>query len=130
MAGDALLDTNIVIGLLSDVEGTKVRLSATFQRAVVSTTVLGELIYGAMYSAKIEENLNRIEELMAEFAVLTLDAGTAYEYGRIKQSMRAKGKMIPDNDLWIAAAAIQNRLTLVTNDRHFESVDSLDLDMW
>jgi tRNA(fMet)-specific endonuclease VapC len=38
--------------------------------------------------------------------------------------------MIPHNDLWIAAAAIQNRLTLVTKDRHFESVDNMDLDMW
>ncbi len=130
MAGDALLDTNIVIGFLSDTEGTQARLSAKYQRVVVTTTVLGELIYGAMNSTRIDENLARIEELMTELAVLMLDGATAYEYGRVKQSLRAKGRMIPDNDLWIAAAAIQNRLTLVTKDRHFESVDNMDLDMW
>lgn len=130
MAGDALLDTNIVIGFLSDIEGTQARLSAKYQRVVVTTTVLGELIYGAMNSTRIDENLARIEELMTELAVLMLDGATAYEYGRVKQSLRAKGRMIPDNDLWIAAAAIQNRLTLVTKDRHFESVDNIDLDMW
>ena len=130
MAGDALLDTNIVIGFLSDTEGTQARLSAKYQRVVVTTTVLGELIYGAMNSTRIDENLARIEELMTELAVLMLDGATAYEYGRVKQSLRAKGRMIPDNDLWIAAAAIQNRLTSVTKDRHFESVDNMDLDMW
>ena len=130
MAGDALLDTNIVIGFLSDMEGIQARLSAKYQRVVVSTTVLGELIYGAMNSARIDENLARIEELMTDLAVLMLDGATAYEYGRVKQSLRSKGRMIPDNDLWIAAAAIQNHLTLVTKDRHFESVDNLDLDMW
>lgn len=130
MAGDALLDTNIVIGFLSDIEGTQARLSAKYQRVVVTATVLGELIYGAMNSTRIDENLARIEELMTELAVLMLDGATAYEYGRVKQALRAKGRMIPDNDLWIAAAAIQNRLTLVTKDRHFESVDNIDLDMW
>jgi tRNA(fMet)-specific endonuclease VapC len=130
MAGDALLDTNIVIGFLSDIEGTQARLSAKYQRVVVTATVLGELIYGAMNSTRIDENLARIEELMTELAVLMLDGATAYDYGRVKQSLRAKGRMIPDNDLWIAAAAIQNRLTLVTKDRHFESVDNMDLDMW
>ena len=130
MAGDALLDTNIVIGFLSDMEGTKALLSAKYQRVVVTTTVLGELIYGALNSTRIDENLARIEELMTELAVLILVGVTAYEYGRVKQSLRAKGRMIPGNDLWIAAAAFQNRLTLVTKDRHFASVDNLDLDMW
>ena len=125
MAGDALLDTNIVIGFLSDMEGTKALLSAKYQRVVVTTTVLGELFYGALNSTRIDENLARIEELMTELAVLILVGVTAYEYGRVKQSLRAKGRMIPGNDLWIAAAAFQNRLTLVTKDRHFASVDNL-----
>ncbi len=103
MAGDASLDTNIVIGFLSDMEGMKARLSAKYQRVVVTTTVFGELNCGAMNSARIDENLARIEELMTELVVLILDGATAYEYGRVKQSLRAKGRMIPDNDLWIAA---------------------------
>jgi tRNA(fMet)-specific endonuclease VapC len=92
MAGDALLDTNIVIGFLSDIEGTQARLSAKYQRVVVTTTVLGELIYGAMNSTRIDENLARIEELMTELAVLMLDGATAYEYGRVKQSFASKSQ--------------------------------------
>jgi tRNA(fMet)-specific endonuclease VapC len=35
--------------------------------------------------------------------ILTCDSETAGEYGRIKLELTKKGKMIPENDIWIAA---------------------------
>src|SRR4051794_7262822 len=105
-------------------------LSNRFERGLVSTTVVGELIYGALHSARVDENIARTESLMTWLSVVTLDAATAYEYGKIKQSLRIKGRMIPDNDIWIAACCIQHDITLVSRDRHFSEVGKLALELW
>jgi len=62
--------------------------------------------------------------------VLACDTETAREYGQIKNSLRAKGKPIPENDIWIAAIAIQYDLTLVTRDGHFTEIEGLATETW
>ena len=54
----------------------------------------------------------------------------AIEYGQIKNNLRAKGRPIPENDIWIAALAKQYGLTLVTRDGHFGEVDGLAIEAW
>lgn len=41
-----------------------------------------------------------------------------------------KGRPIPNNDIWLAAIAIQHDLTLVTRDAHFGEVDTLRVQRW
>jgi tRNA(fMet)-specific endonuclease VapC len=130
MNGKALIDTNIVIPFLIDEEGIRARLLSEFDEAFISTVVLGELIWGAKNSARVDENLNRIEELTVEMAVLPLDTDTAHEYGTIKHSLRVKRRPIPDNDIWVAASARQYGLELVTKDRHFQAIEKLSVVMW
>jgi tRNA(fMet)-specific endonuclease VapC len=38
--------------------------------------------------------------------------------------------LIPENDIWIAASAVQYGLTLATRDRHFEEVERLQTEAW
>ena len=38
--------------------------------------------------------------------------------------------MLPDNDLWIAATAIQYGLTLAARDHHFTWIAGLMLEQW
>ena len=59
--------------------------------------------------------------------MLDVTFDTASLYGTIKANLRKKGKPIPENDIWIAAIAMQHDLTLLTRDRHFEAVDGLRL---
>ena len=40
------------------------------------------------------------------------------------------GKPIPENDIWIAALALQHELTLATRDKHFKVVDGLETALW
>ena len=51
-------------------------------------------------------------------------------YGEIKARLQTLGRPIPENDLWIAAAALRQGLTLASRDRHFRLVDGLDLEPW
>ena len=52
------------------------------------------------------------------------------ENGRLKALLRSRGTPIPENDLWIAALAVQHKLTLVTRDSHFQVVAGLITESW
>ncbi len=56
--------------------------------------------------------------------------GTADAYARIKQSLAAVGMMIPENDLWIAAFALEHSLPLATRDEHFTRIPGLSMLDW
>ena len=91
---------------------------------------VGELYYGAHKSHRKEENLARIADFAAHNTVLSCDAETARNYGALKDGLRQKGRPIPENDLWIAALAIQHKLVLVSRDAHFADVNGLELEPW
>jgi tRNA(fMet)-specific endonuclease VapC len=55
---------------------------------------------------------------------------TAQYYGKIKDGLRLKGRPIPENDIWVAAAAMQYGLPVATRDAHFNEVDGLLVENW
>jgi tRNA(fMet)-specific endonuclease VapC len=128
MAGDYLLDTNIVTAILNREPALLARTIAG--KILVPSIVIGELYYGAENSARRDENRVRVDQYARSIVILNCDAVTGKHYGRIKAQLRAKGKMIPDNDIWIAALAIQSDLTVVTRDGHFQYVDGLRVEAW
>lgn len=129
MSGSYLLDTNIIIGLFADEEAVKSNF-AQADAVFVPSIVAGELYYGARKSARTTKNLERIDELVAESAVLVCDVETAQYYGEVKNKLRLKGRPLPENDIWIAALALQYNLTLVTRDAHFQEVKNLQTVAW
>ncbi len=129
MTGRLLLDTNIVIALFAGDAAIRQRLLEALE-VFVPSVVIGELYYGAQRSARVSENLARIDEFVASNAVLPCDAETAQRYGDIKNQLRVKGRPIPENDIWIAAIAMQHQLILVSRDRHFHEVDGLQVEAW
>lgn len=128
MPGKVLLDTNVIIAFFS---GENAAVKGVISSEVfVASTVLGELHYGARKSAHAAVNLARIERFAAAVPVLSSDAATAQLYGQVRNNLRLKGRPIPENDIWIAAAAIQHGLPLVTRDDHFKEVDGLHIESW
>lgn len=126
MAGNLLLDTSAVIELF-DEDPAALQTVANAPAVSVSAITLGELLYGAERSNRRRQNIEEIDELASSVAILSCDAETASHYGLIKHLLRRKGKLIPDNDVWIAAVARQYRLTLLTRDAHFKEVPGLPL---
>ena len=130
MAGNRyLLDTNTVIRLLGR-DGAFQSPLLNDPEILLSATVIGELYFGAMKSSRVDANLARVDRLVSSRVVFPCDSRTAYQYGKIKMELRRKGRPIPDNDIWIAAMAMQHGLTLVTSDEHFLHVDGLDYEQW
>lgn len=129
MDGKYNLDTNIVIALFAGEKSILAKL-AQVREVFISSTVLGELYYGALKSARIKENLKKIDGFVIDCTILTCDAETAGEYGKIKAELTQKGKMIPENDIWIAAVTRQYDLTIVTKDEHFGFIENLKITDW
>src|ERR671939_46553 len=71
-----------------------------------------------------------IDDFAARSSILVCDHTTARQYGESKNALRAKGRPIPENGLWIAAVALQYSLTLATRDDHFREVDGLTIVKW
>ncbi len=129
MAGEHLIDTNTVIAYLKP-EPVVVQKFAQSSQVYLAEIVLGELYYGAYNSGRAAQNIQVIDNLARTNTLLFSDADTALVYGKIKHDLRAKGRPIPDNDIWIAALAVQHNLTLATRDAHFQAVDGLTAEYW
>ena len=63
-------------------------------------------------------------------AIISTDLEVAREYGLLKQRLKEKGRPLPENDVWIAAAAKSHGLVLVTRDGHFDDLDDLTTRTW
>ena len=128
-----LLDTNILIYL------SKHRTPAIVSRmskllageAVISVITCGELCFGAARSVKPAATQKMVDQLVAAFPVLPVTTAAAREYGKLRAQLAAKGTPIGPNDLWIAAQAKSEGLTLVTNnEREFRRVSGLKIENW
>jgi tRNA(fMet)-specific endonuclease VapC len=129
MSGRYLLDTNIVIALFADEAAVKDRL-AQADEVFIPSIVIGELCYGARKSGRSQKNLVRIDELARNSSILSCDTATARQYGEIKNRLRLRGRPLPENDVWIAALAMQQNLTVATRDAHFQEIEGSKTALW
>ena len=129
MSGRYLLDTTIIIALFGNDASVKEKLAQAGEIFVPSIAV-GELYYGAWKSVRVKENVARVDDFAAENVVLGCDRETARRYGEIKNALRAKGRPIPENDIWIAAIALEHDLVVVTRDAHFDEIVGLKVARW
>ncbi|MEO0059425.1 MAG: hypothetical protein RLZZ312_1072 [Bacteroidota bacterium] len=124
MIGNHIIDSNVIIDFFRNKENKLIDLMNK-EQVSVSVIVVGELIYGAENSPQIKKHVNQVESLLANMIVIDIDLDTAKIYAKIRSELKKSGKPIPENDIWIAATAIKNNLTLITNDRHFDFIKVL-----
>lgn len=124
-----LLDTVAAIAILENDPAFQGVLPLD-AKASVPIITMGELYAAAENSAHRQANVQRFTEFASRRDVLLCDDQTARQYARISQQLRKKGRPIPQNDMWIAALAMQHGLTLVTRDAHFNHIDGLLLLAW
>jgi len=129
MNGEYLLDTNIVIALFAN-DADVIKQIDQAVKVFLPAIVIGELYYGAFNSKKQQVNLERVDQLRTQVAILACDDTTAKFYGQIKKQLKINGTPIPENDIWIAAIASQYGLSVVTRDKHFSHIESLNIVRW
>lgn len=128
-----LLDTDICIYIQRQ---QPPQVLARFEKlrpgeAAISVVTWGELLYGAEKSQQRPKVLQLLEEFTSLIPVLALPETTGQIYGAIRAALEVKGKLIGNNDLWIAAHAKAQGLILVTsNESEFKRVPGLKLQNW
>lgn len=97
----------------------------------VSAVTLAELRYGAASSGRATANQVALDIFAKSLLILSVDEVVAARFGDIKAALRRQGTLIEDCDLFTAATALANTLTLVTNNvDHFRRIPSLAIDTW
>ena len=108
----ALLDTNAMIAWLSSDHALRARVAARYPATSLFT--LGEMRYGIERSERRVANEQRLSRALVDVELILPDVETAIIYGRIQAELKRKGRPIPENDVWIAALAMEHRLDVVS----------------
>jgi len=127
-----MLDTNILSDLIRFPRGRVAQRVRQLTANQVCTTIIvaGELRYGAIKKASAPLRQN-VEAVLEAILILPLDVPCADIYGQIRTWLEAEGQPISSNDLWIAAHALSQGMTLVTgNVREFARIKGLNMENW
>jgi tRNA(fMet)-specific endonuclease VapC len=128
-----MLDTNICIYIIKKKpKGVFDRFERlTVGSVCMSLVTLAELEYGALRSNNSKKALDILAELVSYIPVISIEENVAKHYAQIRADLAAKGEMIGNNDLWIAAHTRSMDYILVSNNvKEFERVEKLKLENW
>ena len=94
---------------------------------LLPVTVLGELCAGFEGGSRLAENLALLAAFRSQpgFVVVDLTDNIAQRYAAIVMSLKQQGMPIPTNDIWIAAAALENGGRIIAYDHRFKAVAGL-----
>jgi predicted nucleic acid-binding protein len=120
------LDTNRLTDLFQGDAALAERLGGC-EEVWIPLVVLAEIKAGFYGGTHGQRNEALLQELLAKETVGVLLPGreTAEYYARLFVQLKRAGAPVPDNDLWIAALALEHDLLLITRDRHFERIPQL-----
>lgn len=91
---------------------------------LLPSIVLGELLSGFETGGRKRRNREELRLFLESprVRVVSITEGTAERYAVVYASLRAAGKPLSTNDLWIAASTMEHGTELVTLDRDFSRV--------
>jgi tRNA(fMet)-specific endonuclease VapC len=88
-------------------------------------------INGGLKFKKAERQLKEFEDFVNNNNIIYISEDSAKIAGGIYANLRSKGITIGTSDILIAGIAMENGLTLVTNnEKHFEPIQGLKIENW
>jgi tRNA(fMet)-specific endonuclease VapC len=144
-----LLDTNHCFRLIARDGRMLAALAARpSELLMTSVVVAGELRYGALISDRLIENSLAVEDFLGRIDQVSISPATSQAYADLKAALllklgpkdrsRRRGfdltKLgLSDNDLWIAASALEREAVVVSSDldfRRMATVERLRVENW
>ena len=96
----------------------------------VSVITAAELRFGAEKVAR-PKLTELVEAYLERLAILDWTNEVTHHYARIRTELERSGKPIGNMDLLIAAHAVSQGMTVVTNNlKHFSNVPGLKVEVW
>ena len=124
-----LIDSDWAIAHLRGIDGVTRRIDELMPEGIrISIISVADLFEGVAHSEhRIADEL-RLRRLLETVEVVPINEPICELFGRERARLRATGNLIGDLDLLIGCTAVQNRLTLLTNNRrHFERITDIDI---
>jgi len=95
----------------------------------ISSITLGELHYGIMKSSNPKNNQEALDKFLIPLDILDFDYFATIKYGKIRADLEKNGTPIGPLDTLIAAYAMSQKLTLVTNnEKEFKRIPDLKIE--
>ena len=92
---------------------------------------VAELEYGVAKSGRIDQNRLALQNFLSAFEIIPFDDKHAEQFGLIRAILQREGRPIGPYDLQIAAQALADKRTLITNNvREFRRVYGLVVEDW
>lgn len=115
-----IIDTNVYSGLDRNNKAA-VTLIANRQTVSLPFCVIGELWFGFLLGKNTKENQKRLHRFMSQdgVEVMAPSSRTYKVYGDLAVYCRKRGRALSNNDLWIAALAVEHDMPIATYDRDF-----------
>ncbi len=92
--------------------------------------VLGEYKFGLLGSDLRVEREKWLDSLIAAIEVLVVDEDTTDHYALVRNALAKQNRKIPPNDAWIAALALQHKLPILSQDKHFDHIPDITRITW
>ena len=126
MRGQILVDTDVVIYFLNGTEPQASTVEGLLRerRLFLPVIAVFELYAGVTGSTRIAA----IDSFVEAATVLEMEKNVARKAAGIYTDLKRKGCLIGNDDLFIAATALVNDMSLYTrNTGHFERIDGLEV---
>lgn len=130
-----LLDTNVLSEVIRRApnRGLLQRLNEVAARDIVTSVVcVAELRHGAarvVHGARLWDRI--VREVLSRVEIIPLREAEAVRAGDLLATLEGRGEPIGIEDVWIAATALENDLTVVTrNLKHFRKIPGLTSESW
>ncbi|KTD01219.1 type II toxin-antitoxin system tRNA(fMet)-specific endonuclease VapC [Legionella feeleii] len=128
-----LLDTNICIHIMKQKPKSVLEKFEQLEVGMVGMSAItyGELMYGAQKSNQAKKAMELVHQVCNYILPLSLSLKVPEYYAVIRAGLEKQGRVIGNNDLWIAAHCLELGITLVTNnEKEFSRVDKLKIENW
>jgi predicted nucleic acid-binding protein len=121
-----LLDTSVLIAAES---GRPLDRSRMPEESRVCVITVAELEVGVLAAPDTASRQRRLATLQTATSLqpLTITAAVASSWAGLRVQLAQAGRVVPVNDLWIAAVAAAHQLAVVTQDGDFDPLSELGL---
>ncbi len=128
-----MLDTNMCIYVLKNRSDRLRHKFKVMKGLCISAVSYAELCFGIEYGVPSQKSVRwqQLESFTRLLLIEPLDEAVGRTYGRLRAELQSSGKIIGNNDLFIAAHAQSLGAVLVTNnEREFARVPDLSVENW
>ncbi len=129
MNGLVLLDTAVILHVVRGNETARridaaMNLSRRPERPLISIVSVGEALGFAEYRGWGEDKTTRLRALLEHLVPIDINSEIVLEaYAAMHAHLVRKGRVLSDNDIWIAACALAASATLITTDKDFDPLN-------